>query len=59
VPTVPVGATLVIALLLANAMRNPGDHKGRPYSVACGFSVALKACYFFCEPICSSQREKA
>src|SRR5712671_4165946 len=34
-PTLPlVGATLVVALLSADAVREPGDHKGRPYSQA-------------------------
>jgi hypothetical protein len=34
-----VGATLVVALL-ADAVRKPGDHKGRPYNR----SPTLEAC---------------
>ena len=30
-----VGAILVVALLPADAVREPGDHKGRPYSRQC------------------------
>jgi len=37
-----VGATLVVALLPADAVRNPGDHKGRPYSRSAVFEPARK-----------------
>ncbi len=34
-PQENVGATLVVAPLPADAVRKPGDHKGRPYSRRC------------------------